>query len=309
MVWLWVILGLVLLGIFIYWQLIIAEGAYLGRRVVTYLYDVYANAYDNIKEFDAYYEQSFLGLPLSRKLSMVPDPLVLDVATGTARLPRALFGQAGSQRGTGFHGRVIGLDLSRKMLKQGVRRTRPWADRITFIWQDASHLPFPDATFDAVACMEALEFMPDPLGVLTELVRVLRPGGTLLTSNRIGRDARFMPGRTFSPYEFESHLRALPLEMIRTQPWQVDYDLIWAVKQGVSRPTGMRRLEEILRCPRCGAAMQRTPRSKTFGEQGEKTETFDERKKRSEVPGKREVFICGNGHIYPIAKDGVIELA
>jgi ubiquinone/menaquinone biosynthesis C-methylase UbiE len=280
MVWLWVILGLVLLAVLIYWQLIIAEGAYLGRRVVTYLYDVYAHTYDNIKGFDAYYEQSFLGLPLSRSLSMVPDPLVLDVATGTARLPRALLGK------TGFHGRIIGVDLSRKMLGQAVRRTAPWNNQITFIWQDASHLPFPDATFDAVACMEALEFMPDPLGVLTELVRVLRPGGTLLTSNRIGPDARFMPGRTFSSHEFEAHLRALPLEMIRTQPWQVDYDLIWAVKQGVSGPRGMRRLEEILRCPRCGAVMQ-------CAKTGE----------------EREVFTCENGHTYPVAQDGIIELA
>ncbi len=299
MVWLGVILGLVLLGILLYWQLVIAEGAYLGRRVVTYLYDVYANAYDNIKGFDTYYEQSLLGLPLSRSLSMIPDPLVLDVATGTARLPRALFGQPDGQRGTGFHGRVIGLDLSRKMLRQGVHRTRPWADQITFIWQDASNLPFPDDTFDAVACMEALEFMPDPLGVLAELVRVLRPGGTLLTSNRIGRDARFMPGRTFSPHEFESHLGTLPLEMIRTQPWQVDYDLIWAVKQGIPGPRGMRCLEEILRCPRCDAAMRRTPQSETVSEQKEKRD----------VPSKHQSFTCENGHRYPIARDCVIELA
>ena len=39
--------------------------------------------------------------------------------------------------------------------------------------------PFPDATFDRVICSEVLEHIPDDLGAMSELARVLRPGGTM----------------------------------------------------------------------------------------------------------------------------------
>lgn len=254
MVWLTIalaVLGLLVLGVFLYWQLIIAEGAYLGPRIVALMYDWSARAYERIKNYSPTDEQWFLGLPLVRSLEMVPAPLVLDVATGTGRLPRALLRQPA------FQGRVIGLDLSRGMVREAVRRTAQFANRLTFIWQDASQLPFEGNTFDAVACIEALEFMPDPLQVLEELVRVLRPGGVLLITNRIGPDARFLPGRAFDPDRFEEILAELPLEQIKTKRWQVDYSLVWAVKRGKPRGGGIRPLEEILRCPACDSPLKR----------------------------------------------------
>jgi SAM-dependent methyltransferase len=243
--------GLLLLGIALYWQLIIAEGAYLGPRVVALMYDWSAGAYERIKRYSPSDEQWFLGLPLARSLEMIPAPLVLDVATGTGRLPRALLRQPP------FQGRVIGLDLSRGMLQEAVRRTAQFAERMTFIWQDASQLPFEDDTFDAVTCIEALEFMPDPMHVLDELVRVLRPGGVLLTTNRVGSDAKFLPGRAFDPHRFEEIMAERPLEQIKTRRWQVDYNLVWAVKEGRPRGGGIQPLEEILRCPSCGSPLER----------------------------------------------------
>ena len=52
---------------------------------------------------------------------------------------------------------------------------------------DALHLPFPDATFDRVICSEVLEHIPDDLGAMAELARVLKPGGTMaITVPRFG---------------------------------------------------------------------------------------------------------------------------
>jgi SAM-dependent methyltransferase len=52
---------------------------------------------------------------------------------------------------------------------------------------DALHLPFPEATFDVVICSEVLEHIPDDVGAMGELARVLRPGGTMaITVPRFG---------------------------------------------------------------------------------------------------------------------------
>ena len=269
------LIALLAAGALLYWLLILTEGAYLGRRVVTWLYDRAAPLYDRIKGYEPEYEFHFLGRPLSRALATISDPLLLDVATGTGRLPHVLLEQ------TGFRGTVVGVDLSRRMLAQAAAVTAPWAGRIVLLWQDATVLPFPDDTFDAVACLEALEFMPHPDRTLREMVRVLRAGGTLLTTNRVGEDARWMPGRTCPSDEFERKLRALSLEMIRVQPWQEDYDLVWATKPGVLRPPRRpRRWDELLRCPRCGSPVTRQARSLT----------------------------CAQGHTFPIAEDGIVEL-
>ncbi len=274
--WLLVLAGLVLLGLLIYWQFVLAEGTYLGPRVVALLYDWSAHAYERIKQFNVGDEQWFLGLPLARALELIPAPLVLDVATGTGRLPLALLRQPP------FEGRIIGLDLSRNMLRQAVKYTAQFADRLTYIWQDARNLPFNDDTFDAVTCLEALEFTPSPRAVLTELIRVLRPGGVLLVTNRIGPDARFLPGRAIPRDEFEHMLGTFPLETIKVQRWQVEYDLIWAIKAGIPHGGGVRPLTEIMRCPACHNRLSRT----AYG------------------------FQCDDcSCVYPVADDGVIEMA
>jgi ubiquinone/menaquinone biosynthesis C-methylase UbiE len=269
-----VVVSVVLIAAILYWQLIIAEGAYLGRRVVTLLYDWSAHIYDRIKHYNTGYEQYFLARPITNALYSFPNPVVLDVATGTARLARTLLPEAG------FRGQIIGLDLSRKMLEQAASKTVQWSDRLTLLWDDASELPFPPDTFEVTACLEALEFMPDPEQVLAEMVRVLRPGGLFLTTNRIGKDARLMPGRTYEADELEAKLKALSLEMVQIRPWQVEYDLVWAVKPGVCAPVSRRKLEAMLRCPECKAA----------------------------VSHQSEVLVCENGHAMSITGDGILDL-
>ncbi len=270
----WIAAAVAALLALLYWQLIIAEGAYLGRRVVAWLYDLSAHLYDRIKGYEDAYEAWFLGRPLARELALLPDPLVLDVATGTGRLPLTLF------RDGHYRGRLIGLDYACRMVRLAARKLAPWQERITWLCRDASTLPFPDATFDAVTCLEALEFFPRPRRALREMVRVLRPGGILLVSNRIGKEARWLPGRTFTAEAFEAHLRALGLEMVQTKPWQEAYDLVWARKGGRPVPGGLRPWRAVLRCPRCGAPLQ---------------------------PGEA-AWICSEGHRFPLRPGGILDL-
>jgi ubiquinone/menaquinone biosynthesis C-methylase UbiE len=222
------LLSLFLVLFFLYWQLILAEGAHLGPRVVVWLYDLVAHRYDRIKNFDPAVERDTLGLPLALALSGFDAPRVLDVACGTSRLARALFPQPF------FDGAVLNTDLSARMLRAGRQACAPLAaaapGRLAWLRAPAGRLPLPADTFDAVACLEALEFLPDARAALAECVRVLRPGGVLLLSNRIGLDALLMPGKTFTRAAFRRLLAGYPLEAVVVQPWQVGYDLVWARK-------------------------------------------------------------------------------
>jgi SAM-dependent methyltransferase len=125
--------------------------------------------------------------------------------------------------------------------------------RTSLILSPAERLPFPDNTFDVVTCLEALEFMTNPDAVLAEIVRVLRPGGLLFTSNRI--NTRLMPGKTRSDDALRARLEALGMAHIVIEYWQVDYNRVWARKAGTSMPTLARPLAEILRCPKCQQAL------------------------------------------------------
>jgi ubiquinone/menaquinone biosynthesis C-methylase UbiE len=225
--WLLLILAFVIIVLVGYWQLIIAEGVYLGPRVVRWLYDWTAGRYDRTKSFDEADEDYFLGQPLAVALSARRRPFVLDVATGTGRLPLTLLRQPG------FEGQVFGLDRSTKMLCVAQRHLAPRADQSKLLLASAVPLPIADECFEAVTCLEALEFFPNAAVALSEMARVLRPGGWLLITNRVGWEAQLMPGHTWSRAKLILILRQLSLTDISVRPWQVYYDLVWARKRSV----------------------------------------------------------------------------
>ncbi len=228
-----------------WWLLIASEGVYLGRRAVIWLYDLHASRYDATKRVQPLYERALLAQPLLDGIAPHRAPMVLDVATGTGRLPLALLAHPD------FQGQMIATDLSRGMLRIAARKTRDWSGRCCLLRCPAQSLPFGDASFDMVTCLEALEFMPRPAAVLAELLRVLRPGGLLFISNRI--HTRLMPGKTWNHAQLTRLLRDFGAAEVWAEPWQVDYERIFVRKTGTSAPVGARPPGELLRCPCCGA--------------------------------------------------------
>lgn len=100
--------------------------------------------------------------------------LVLDIATGTGDLAMSLW-HAGARR-------VVGLDFCEEMLDAASHKLP--ADALTslhLVQGDALHLPFAEATFDCVASAFLLRNVADLEGCLTEMARVLRPGGRLVS--------------------------------------------------------------------------------------------------------------------------------
>ena len=204
-----------------WWLLFATEGVYLGRRVVIWLYDVFASRYDGIKHFHPEYDHMFLAQPIMKRIAPAKAPYLLDVATGTGRLPVAML------RHAHFEGPIIALDGSRRMLDMAAQKLDGHAG-VLLLQGAAERLPAADGEFDVVTCLEALEFMERPARVARELCRVVRPGGWLLITNR--RTGRLMPGKIFSEAQVRDLLTACGMTAIAYEMWQVDYDLVWAQK-------------------------------------------------------------------------------
>lgn len=250
----WMVLGLIaivaVLGVLAYWQLIVAEGAYLGTRVVALLYDWFAPHYDRVKQYDKAGDAIMLAMPILRHLTERASAAggarpasavrVLDIGTGTGRLPEALLTQPR------FRGHIVALDASARMLDLAKAKLAAYDGRVTFLHRDAQRLPFDDDSFDVVTCLQALEFMPDWRGAAKEMARVLKPGGLLMLSNRIGPDAWKLPGRTVPTDDFVAWLGGLGLQHVQSHRWLVDYDLITGIQSDhacavAAAPTTARR--------------------------------------------------------------------
>jgi len=73
---------------------------------------------------------------------------------------------------------VSGVDGSEEMLEQA-RANNPCAD---IRQADVESIPFADASFDFILCIEVLRYLPDSSRCIREMARVLKPGGVCLAT-------------------------------------------------------------------------------------------------------------------------------
>ena len=116
-----------------------------------------------------------------RVLNALPPGRILEIGVGTGlALPRY----------TREH-RITGIDLSPDMLKRA--RSRVAAKKLTNVEtlseMDATKLAFPDQSFDAAVAMFLITVVPDPIAVLAEAVRVVRPGGRIVLANHFSAES------------------------------------------------------------------------------------------------------------------------
>jgi SAM-dependent methyltransferase len=107
---------------------------------------------------------------MAEVLDLRPGDELLEVACGSG----VFLAHHAAQ--TGY---VAGLDLSNVQIDLARRRLaeRMASGTADIVKGDAAELPWEDERFSAVTCMGSMEAFPDPPLVLTEMVRVLRPGG------------------------------------------------------------------------------------------------------------------------------------
>jgi ubiquinone/menaquinone biosynthesis C-methylase UbiE len=99
---------------------------------------------------------------------------VLDVGTGTAQIPIALCGKHPTVR-------VVAIDMAQHMLRVGQSNIERagLTDRVRPQLCDAKRMPFAAGTFDAVMSNSIVHHIPEPMAVLREIARVVKPGGIL----------------------------------------------------------------------------------------------------------------------------------
>lgn len=138
-------------------------------------------------------------------LAPSPGEAVLELGCGTGTALRVL-----AERLAG-RGRLVGLDLSPKMLAQARIKLEHTglSERVELYQGDASAVPLPDDAFDAVFIAFTLELFDTPQipKVLAEVRRLLRPGGRLAVVSLL---ATHRPGPAEQAYIFtHDHLEAL----------------------------------------------------------------------------------------------------
>ena len=99
-------------------------------------------------------------------------------------------------------------------------QTGSWDTSAIDIVCDISALSLESSTIDAVLCSEVLEHVPDPVSVLQELARVLKPGGTLTLTAPFCSLTHFSPyhySTGFSRYWYEHHLSRMGLSVSKIE--------------------------------------------------------------------------------------------
>jgi phosphatidylethanolamine/phosphatidyl-N-methylethanolamine N-methyltransferase len=152
------------------------------------VYDVCSSFYDVV--FGRVFRKGRLMAP--GLLDMAPDQHVLEVGVGTGlsipHLPPEV--------------QFTGIDLSEKMLNRAKERVAQMGrNSIQLLQMDATHLDFPDNTFDHVLAAYFISTVPDPVRCVEEMKRVCKPGGHLVFVNHFKSTNKFIGAvdELFSP--------------------------------------------------------------------------------------------------------------
>ena len=150
----------------------------LEKRQVQRAYELYAPIYDLI--FDWIFAPGRAAAV--RQLDLKPNDVTLEVGIGTG-LNLPLYPPTS---------RLIGIDLSQEMLDKAVERVQTLAmPNVTLKVMDATALDFADNEFDKALATYTISAVPDPIAVLREMCRVVKPGGVIVILNHFRSERKF----------------------------------------------------------------------------------------------------------------------
>jgi demethylmenaquinone methyltransferase / 2-methoxy-6-polyprenyl-1,4-benzoquinol methylase len=145
------------------------------RDAVESMFDSIAWRYDFLNHFLSFsIDRMWRRKAISIIGATCKKPWILDVATGTGDLAITAMK---------IHpGKIIGIDISRKMLNIGIEKVRKkgLSDKIELLQADSENIPFEDNKFDVAMVAFGVRNFSDPLKGLSEMRRVMHNGGMIM---------------------------------------------------------------------------------------------------------------------------------
>jgi len=145
------------------------------KKLIREYYSRRAKDYDRQKSRTWKSSQGFGNEVFEELLSALTglkDRLVLEVGVGTGRNASPLLEKV--------QPRLIGLDLSKEMLRQAKAKMSPFKDRLDLVNADGKHLPFVSCAFDALICMSTMHYFDSQKRILLRFRKALKERGTLI---------------------------------------------------------------------------------------------------------------------------------
>lgn len=189
-------------------------------------YETWAKFYDKV-----YVKFLADGQKKAAAAAAACGPDILEVGVGTGLVLR--YYPAGT--------RVVGIDLSvhmlakarEKVVAQGLTQVRGLAA------MDACRLGLPDESFDAVAVPFVITLVPDPEGALSEMRRVLKPGGEIIVASKMGAEEGLL-----------MKIDAALAPVVKKVGWSTDFKVSRLEKWARSTPDmAVTRVEDIFPAP------------------------------------------------------------
>lgn len=146
------------------------------EQFVHEVFESIAPKYDVMNDILSFRRHKYWRRFTMDKMNVKPGSSAIDLCCGTCDWTISLANASGT-------GTIVGLDFSSNMLEYGKRKVSALGldGRISLVQGNAMNLPFEDDTFDYATIGFALRNVPDIAKVLSEMQRVVKPGGLVVS--------------------------------------------------------------------------------------------------------------------------------
>ncbi len=146
------------------------------EKYVHQVFEDIADKYDRMNTILSFRRDRAWRKFAMKKMNVLPGDTAIDVCCGTCDWTLTLASASKT-------GEVVGLDFSTNMLHAGNEKIKlaGLAEQVTLIEGNAMKLPFDDNTFDHATIGFALRNVPEIVQVLSEMKRVVKPGGKVVS--------------------------------------------------------------------------------------------------------------------------------